>query len=807
MALSTITGAIFPAAFRGVGFPGPFRDSNGNIYVVSVVSGLPRRLKVMKYNGSSWSEQDSANRPAIHSSADWASLAVEQVGDTLHIASVTQSYASGMDDVIQVQYHTFRMSDHASSDTWGTKNDVVATPNILDATVQRGDVFIVARTSDFVIGHQVNSYNTMGTDYGMMGYSYGTAGSWTTNNNLNGSVEEQQSGVRAAVGTNDTTHFVWQVSSTFDARSLSSSNTLSTLIDPAFSGTGSLNEVSRLLVVDDAGTPKIVLAVKDGATDAPTVSVWDEDGSDDITQTGNTTTGIEETAGKSSGPNENQGLAFDGTNLYVLWRGSDTDLWYDTAPIASVTTGWGTDTELEDAIAVNESWANYYNNTIGYVVEDATTLKYGELSLGGNTVELAGTIAGVGSVTGDLEQVIQLLTNAPDGTSSITGDLEQVFQLQGATDGVATVTASLDVYNVNEMEATTDGTSTVTGTLQQVHQFTGQTDGVASVTATLTNIGVDELAASTDGAATVTGDLELVYQLQGTTDGSSTVSGDLELVKQLQATVDGLATVSGDIDEVAQFYGTPSGVGSVTAALSQVQNLQGSTDGTSTVTGVLALVYQLAAASDGTSTVTAALELVHQLQAQSDGTSSVTPTLELVYQLQSTPAGTSTVTGTLTNIGFSELASTPAGTSTVTAALTVIGANELEATPAGVAAVTGSLTTEALLSAAPDGTSTVTADLEQLALLTTASDGTSTVSGALTLIYQLSGTSDGLATFTGTLEQVQQLIGSIAGTSTVTADLPIIYQLTSTPTGDSTVLAALKQEVDLRARTVLAPVG
>lgn len=103
-----------------------------------------------------------------------------------------------------------------------------------------------------------------------------------------------------------------------------------------------------------------------------------EDGSGDIT-----TDLAGEQPFDASGLNldNGSGLAWDSVNeeAYIFWgRQSDLDLMYDKG---SHGTSWGTDVEQEDAVTINGVWTNYYNETIGYVVLDGTTLKYGELDL------------------------------------------------------------------------------------------------------------------------------------------------------------------------------------------------------------------------------------------------------------------------------------------------------------------------------------------------------------------------------------------------------------------------------------------
>lgn len=181
---------------------------------------------------------------------------------------------------------------------------------------------------------------------------------------------------------NDECHFHYRVISINNtyAATLDSANSISTRFDVGFDTIA--DGSARPVTFDPDGTQRIVIAHT--IVNVPTkieVRRLQENGSGDIaTETGQTVVTINDSAIPTG--LVNMGLAWDSVNgdVYGFWRGTDSDLFYDKSADGD-DANWTTDVEQEDAVTINGVWANYYNETIGYVVLDVTTLKYGELDL------------------------------------------------------------------------------------------------------------------------------------------------------------------------------------------------------------------------------------------------------------------------------------------------------------------------------------------------------------------------------------------------------------------------------------------
>lgn len=378
MALNTISAASWIVT-DGAGYPGPFRDGNGNLYVVATGAVSPNSIDVYKSTngGSTWVAQDTANNP-ITSGAYWIHAAV--LDDTvIHIAN-HDNFTGGKTQNIDIMYHTFNTSDAGSNpDTWQIVDEAVVTVDVGDAadvTETHGIEIAVRSDGDVIVFHPGTKHVDMGTHYFNQSYSRRESASWTTDIALTNEAFHQHH-PRAVMAPNDECHFVYytQGQALYGA-TLDSANSLSTRIS-VLGGEGTLTDEdsARPITWDNGGTQQILVV---GSSDSGGLQVrrLQENGSGDLA------TDLAAASFRDSPALApiNIGLAWDAGNgdAYVFFIDGDSDLVYD---VGANGTGWGTDVEQEDAITVNGVWINFYNSTIGYVVLDGTTLKYGELAI------------------------------------------------------------------------------------------------------------------------------------------------------------------------------------------------------------------------------------------------------------------------------------------------------------------------------------------------------------------------------------------------------------------------------------------
>lgn len=324
-------------------------DSNGNLYWLSeATAGLnaPVMLKSAD-NGSTWSIQDGANRPTQN---DLESFDVFQDGDTLHMAH----YAGNA-----VYYHTFRTSDHASADTWGTTDTTVFSAS--GGTPQQCKV-VVRSDGDVIV-----FYNRTATDISLY-YKIDTGAGFGSEQTLDAESGVNMTGLTVVMGASDKAHIFYRAGTVIYHRSLDSSDTLSgrESCETIGSVTNAEDPFAGSVYWDDGGTEKVMAVyVDDGGDELLHSCVVANDGTPGTPKT------VSGAAVLPNGLDAQQTVAsvsVYGDTAYVLYaRSSDKDF-YSTSSKNDGT--WSTDVKQKDAI--DGSWMR----TIAYTHGSTLWLGY-----------------------------------------------------------------------------------------------------------------------------------------------------------------------------------------------------------------------------------------------------------------------------------------------------------------------------------------------------------------------------------------------------------------------------------------------
>jgi hypothetical protein len=405
-----------------------------------------------------------------------------------------------------------------------------------------------------------------------------------------------------------------------------------------------------------------IVARRGGGSDDITMWVEEWAGLDtssplDVSQTANGTSG---TASVTSGTMAAGSVL--SSNLVVADQGGsfavDSDyylefLYSNTADISigvqdRVMTGGGTDTAT--MTVNNGDWIS--------VIADF------KAASGGGTQALAGSIAGVGTLTGAIRHGTPLAGTVA-GLGTLTGALKRSQHLAGGIAGQATVAGGIAVGH--PLAGTVAGMGTVTGAIAVGHPLGGTIAGAATVAGGLSH-GVP-LAGAIAGTSTVAGTLSRGVGLAGDVAGQGTVAGTLGHGVGLGGTIAGQASVSGGLAHGVGLAGDIAGTSSLTGALTahNASSLAGVVIGQATITGALSHGTPLSGTVAGQAVVGGALGHGVPLAGSVAGTSSVTGTLAASSGLSGTIAGHATVQGTLSHgVGLAGLL---AGTSVLTGSL------------------------------------------------------------------------------------------------------------------------------------------
>lgn len=378
-------GGVLPETTR---HSGPFRDSNGNLYIqVEYAEPTNRDLPAMMKStdgGVQWTIVDQAGAPtaADNDSHDFETVDVQQVGTTLHILG---QLGSG-----RVRYYTFNTSDAgANPDTWQIKGEVVW--DIVTTAPADQDCAIAVRSDGTVVAFYATTPVTAGTEE-RLAYKIRSGGTWGSENILDGTAAGCFRGVAAVVGASDTTYVFYKDHNTTDLlyyRTLSSSNVLSGRTQVNTAGTvPNPKPISQAIYIQDGGTEIIAVSYRRAGGTFPlyvnTIVAGVVGTEQLVNDTGN---GV---ATNLAGSNQVHAvLAASGTTLHIAWisNADNTLILHDSAAPYSAT--YGTDiVEFDSTLNFAEITGNIYGTTFGIAVDE------GAAGLTGGVVYKTITVAG-----------------------------------------------------------------------------------------------------------------------------------------------------------------------------------------------------------------------------------------------------------------------------------------------------------------------------------------------------------------------------------------------------------------------------
>lgn len=381
---------------------GPFLDGNDNLYVVAESSALGNTLGIFKStnDGSTWAEVDTGNRPSIlNGLSTWS---VTQVGTVLHIATLSNGFADGMDVRWRIRYHTFNTSDASSNDdTWQiTNEDVVDPTGASKASFAMVDIAIRS-DGDVIIVHQGSDAAVMGSDFDRIAYSRKEGTTWTTDIAVHSTSDERnQLSVNCVFGTGDNLHIFWWESALgvneAYAKTLDSGNSLSTRIEWHDDTWGFFHR-PKPISYDRAGTQYVLAVIPDQTSFDYFSRELEEDGSDDISTNLSTQT---LSSDNTTTPNIGLVLDLESGDAWAAYR-RVTNLDLHTKEKAG-SGAWGSDTQRQTGDHRGSWWQAYARdggNHLGYVYCDhdgspIQKLYFDEITTGagGQTVAV-GTLA------------------------------------------------------------------------------------------------------------------------------------------------------------------------------------------------------------------------------------------------------------------------------------------------------------------------------------------------------------------------------------------------------------------------------
>ena len=457
MALPTTISGVVTGAQNS--FHGPFISSQGNVYVILHDSTTISLLEAWKATDptSSFSEQDTSNRPNVSSGA--VCMNVVQVGDLLHVGQF------GLDPY----YARFKMHDGSSGDTWedvtttGGDQDQEISPDP-NGTQLSGDLAVRTGQSDVLAVFHYITEPDMGTNYERLAFDTKadlTTGAWGGSPAYIGSngmgVAVDVTGPRAVYeAVSGRTHVVFLEDGGTPAlhhSSISSGDTETANGDIAESPavhTTTAYPIGHGILFDRGGTKKIRFPYIDDGSDISIVEFNDADSPSYTFEDG--VDGTNDVAIDNG--SINACLAVDDSTAHLMHvrtsdddlysaNDADTDTW--TAPASSFT---GT---------VNHISCNVIDRSglkLAHIIDDGGTIKYDEDELAAvapsgiidQTLPSLTQSATASSVGGAIAQTLPSLTQSATALEIYTSTIAQTLPAltQSATASVAVpITATI----------------------------------------------------------------------------------------------------------------------------------------------------------------------------------------------------------------------------------------------------------------------------------------------------------------------------------------------------------------------------
>lgn len=389
----TISGVTYP---RANSFLGPYKSSGGNFYFVAFDT-TSSKVAVYKATDptSSFTEQDSANRPATLGLSTLANtfLTIVQDSDILRMAQ--------SDGDFDAFYHDFNMG----TDTWATKDKLILTNTVISGSI------IVRSDASLIILLNSAKESIHGATYNRVSYVKSTdAGvTWTSPTAVGATgVQRHIWGSQAIKGASDRAHFFYSDDSTAKHRSLSSADALGSEETPTSANavlaggdtTPVHNFIHGVSYVSGANTV-IKTAYRASGSDKLDDIVFNSAATGAAVGTAAFTDNTIFDNGTTAPSSVHGCFALDGTTVHCLYSDHTTqDLFYTKEADGG---SWDADTEELDAVTINAISANVYDRSgtkLSYIYDDGGTVKYNEKALGGAGDSPRTPTVGSGVLTG-----------------------------------------------------------------------------------------------------------------------------------------------------------------------------------------------------------------------------------------------------------------------------------------------------------------------------------------------------------------------------------------------------------------------
>ncbi len=544
----------------------PFKGSDGEFYVVlRGTTGAAGTDNISLQNATD--PTDSFAEVAtleIVSGVELLSIWSVQDGDTVHVS---------MQDTNRDVYYS---SADLSGDSLSAEVQIEAITTPDDGPDANACSIAVESTgSDIVVAYQGDPDMEMGTEYARIdaNRSDDSGATWGGPISIDNAGADHWTGPVIVLGSSDRMHIFFKDDTNDDGyqRTLTSGDSLETFPSSFQANFPNTNyNFGHGISYDDGGTQKVrcPFQILTGSNLGHTALL---DSADAPTVTDEAVTGTNPSSG--AGNTLIAGMASDGTDEHYLYADSSTqDLFRDV----NTGSGWGTDTEVLDAITCNHVSPNVYDRSgqkLAYIYDDGGTVKYNEVVLGAAATTITASIDSLLQRQDILRTAVldAKLLHTLTATASIDSILARTFTQTTEIDALlqrlgVTQTAQLDallqrqgILRTASIDAILARTITLQASIDAILQhnlaLTAQIDSLLKREGLTTTADIDAILV-TEGT-TVTAQIDAL--LQKTLSATAVLDAILVRRQSVTASVDALLqrlrTVTATIDAVLKREG------------------------------------------------------------------------------------------------------------------------------------------------------------------------------------------------------------------------------------------------------------
>ncbi len=441
----------------------------------------------------------------------------------------------------------------------------------------------------------------------------------------------------------------------------------------------------------------------------------------------------------------------------------------------------------------NSCFVDYANDDFRLTTggDELSTLDDGDDLSGTFTDDIVGTIRSTWYI-GAYEYVtvgeeVELIGSLAGG-GSLTGNLKAKREISGLSAGVSAVSGSIEV--TKEIASNCESVSIISGSIEIAKKVIGE---VAASSELSGSLGItSSIDGTIDSVSSISGSLKIAKQVSGVITNASSITGTVKAIKTISGIIVPESSIDGQIKPIRTIAGISEAVSATAGSLTVGKNVAGEVAGISDIAGSIKVTKGIVSSATAESSVAGSIKLLQTISGTVSAVSTIEGFVKVAKQVIGNIDSVATIEGIISTQAEIDLAGIMEGESSANAIL--IKTAKINGTIESVSDVTGSLKSAKSIIGSIDSVSNVVGNLKPVRKLVSSIAAISNITGNLLTQAEisLSGTISNESAATGFIELAQKLTGNIASVSSSESVLKIAKQIQSEINSQSAVNGLLK---------------